>query len=116
MKNAGVELNLQTINVQTKNWTWITTFNFAHNKNTVLEVNGGKVDDIDNSFFVGKSINALYNYEWKGIVSDKNMTVPNHQIAVDKGFTPGEQVLSRDYYYYCYVWGEGMPIIRDLNV
>ena len=115
VKNAGVELNLQTINVQTKNWTWITTFNFAHNKNTVLEVNGGKVDDIDNSFFVGKSINALYNYEWKGIVSDKNMTVPNHQIAVDKGFTPGEQVLSRDYYYSCYGWGEGMPIIRDLN-
>ena len=115
VKNVGVELNLQTVNVQTRDWSWVTTFTFAHNKNEILEVNGGKVDDITNSWFVGESINALYNYQWTGIVNDKNMTVPNHQIAIDKGFTPGEQVLSRDYYYSCYGWGEGMPIIKDLN-
>ena len=115
VKNVGVELNLQTINVQTKDWTWVTSFTFAHNKNEILEVNGGKVSDIENSWFVGESINSLYNYEWTGIVNDKSMTVPNHQIATDKGFTPGQQVTSRDYYFACYGWGEGMPIIKDVN-
>ncbi|SDL91265.1 TonB-linked outer membrane protein, SusC/RagA family [Segatella bryantii] len=84
-------------------------------KDKILEVNGGKENDIENSFFVGESINALYNYRWSGIVSDKTMTVPNTQIAIDKGFTPGQSVVSRDYYYACYGWGEGMPIIDDLN-
>ncbi len=115
VRNSGIELNLQTVNVQTADWNWTTSFTFSHNKNEILEVNGGKVSDIENSWFVGESINALYNYEWTGIVNDKNMTVPNTQIAKDKGFTPGEQVLSRDYYYACYGWGEGMPIIKDLN-
>ena len=41
--------------------------------------------------------------------------MPDHQIAKDKGFTPGQSVVSRDYYYACYGWGEGMPIIDDLN-
>ena len=115
VKNVGVELNLQTINIQTRDWSWVTTFTFAHNKNEVLEVNGGKVSDIENSWFVGESINAIYNYQWAGIVNDKMMTVPDHQIAKDKGFTPGQQVNSYDYYYNCYGWGEGMPIIKDLN-
>ena len=115
VKNKGVELSLQTVNVQTRDWNWVTTFTFAHNKNEVLEVNGAKISDIGNSWFVGESINALYNYQWTGVVSDKNMTVPDHQIAKDKGFNPGDQVASRDYYFSCYGWGEGMPIIKDLN-
>lgn len=113
VRNSGIEVSLTTVNIDTKDWNWTTSFNFAHNKNEILEVNGGKEDDIANSWFVGESINALYNYVWDGIVSDKPMTVPNTQIAVDKGFTPGESVLSRDYYYTCYGWGEGMPIIKD---
>ncbi len=115
VKNSGVEVNLQTVNVQTRDWNWTTNFTFAHNKNEILEVNGGKVSDIENSWFVGESINAIFNYEWDGIVSDKMMTVPNTDIAKNKGFTPGEQVKSYDYYYNCYGWGEGMPIIKDLN-
>ncbi len=115
VRNSGIEIVLNTVNVSTKDWNWTTSFTFSHNKNEILEVNGGKNDDISNSFFIGESINALYNYTWDGIVSDRMMTVPNTQIAKDKGFTPGESVVSRDYYYTCYGWGEGMPIISDLN-
>ena len=115
VRNTGFEASLTTVNIQNKDWNWTTSFNFSTNKNKILEVNGGKENDIENSFFVGESINALYNYRWSGIVSDKTMTVPNTQIAIDKGFTPGQSVVSRDYYYACYGWGEGMPIIDDLN-
>lgn len=115
VKNTGVEISLTTVNVQNKDWNWTTSFTFAHNKNELLETSSGKVDDIENNWFIGESLTALYNYTWDGIVSDKTMTVPNTQVAQDKGFTPGEQVLSRDYYYACYGWGEGMPIIKDHN-
>ncbi len=115
VRNSGFEVVLNTVNVSTKDWNWTTSFTFSHNKNEILEVNGGKVDDIANSFFIGESINALYNYTWAGIVNDQAMTVPNTKIAKDKGFTPGESVPSRDYYHTCYGWGEGMPIIADLN-
>ena len=32
MKNEGVEFNLQTRNIATKNFSWYTTFNFAYNQ------------------------------------------------------------------------------------
>lgn len=115
VKNTGIEISLTTVNIQNKDWNWTTSVNFSHNHNEILEVNGGTEDDIANSFFVGESINALYNYTWSGIVSDQSMIVPDTKIARDKGFTPGESVLSRDYYFNCYGWTEGMPIIDDLN-
>ena len=38
MENKGVEINLQTRNITTKNFSWYTTFNFAYNQNKVLKV------------------------------------------------------------------------------
>lgn len=38
MENKGVEVNLQTRNIATKNFSWYTTFNFAYNQNKVLKV------------------------------------------------------------------------------
>lgn len=114
VRNTGVEVSLTTTNIQTKDWYWSTTFNFSHNKNEVVETSTGK-DEIANSLFIGQSYGVLYNYIWSGIVSDKDMTVPDTQIAREKGFTPGQTVKSRDYYFACYGWGEGMPIVEDLN-
>lgn len=115
VRNKGVEINLTTINVQNKNWKWSTSFSFSHNKNEIVEVNGGTEDDIANGWFIGESINSIYDYEWNGIVSDKDITVPNSQIAIDKGFTPGATVRSCDYYYGVYGWAEGMPTFKDLD-
>ena len=115
VQNTGFEIALNTVNIQTKDWNWTTSFTFAHNTNKIKDVYGNKESDIANSLFIGESIHALYNYVWNGIVNDREITVPNTQVAVDKGFTPGAKVISRDYYYACYGWGEGMPIIEDLN-
>ena len=37
MENKGVEINLQTRNITTRNFSWYTTFNFAYNYNKVLK-------------------------------------------------------------------------------
>ncbi len=38
MKNQGIEINLQTRNIATKDFSWYTSFNFAYNQNKVLKV------------------------------------------------------------------------------
>ncbi len=54
-RNTGIELNLSTINIDTKNFNWKTTLTFARNKEEITELIGGKVDDIGNGWFIGHS-------------------------------------------------------------
>lgn len=37
MENSGVEFNITSRNISTKNFSWYTNFNFAYNKNKVLK-------------------------------------------------------------------------------
>ena len=116
VRNRGIEISLSTVNIQTKDWHWTTTLNFAHNKNEVREINGISnriINGETTSLFVGESVNNIFGYEWGGIVTDRNMVVPDHQIAKDKGFTPGETVRACDYYYACYGIREGQPYVLD---
>ena len=119
VRNQGVEVSLTTENIRTKDWRWTTTFTFTHNKNEVREINGvgGNLitGEEDGNLFIGETFNNFYGFEWDGIVSDRMMTVPDNQVAKDNGFTPGTQVKEYDYYYKCYQWAEGMPIIVDRN-
>lgn len=119
--NRGVEFSINTINVQTRNFEWSTTLTGAFNHNEVLEINGVSPQIINaknpetQSLFVGRPFHNIYSYVWDGIVSDKNMTVPNHPIATEKGYTPGETVRMCDYYYDVYGITEGQPYVRDVN-
>lgn len=113
--NRGVEIGLRTVNVDVNGWRWETAFTLAHNHNEVIEINGSGTDLPNDGLFIGKPINNVYGYQWDGIVSDKMMTVPDNDIAKQKGLTPGEEMKEADYYYACYGWTEGQPIIKDEN-
>jgi len=66
--NRGIEITLNTVNVQTNNFKWNTTINFSKNHNEILELYGGTVTkDIANSLFVGESLRSNYYYEFAGI-------------------------------------------------
>lgn len=113
--NRGIEVGLKTVNVDVNGWRWETSFTLAHNHNEVLEINGSGTDLPNDGLFRGQPINNVYGYQWDGIVSDKMMTVPNTEIALKKGLTPGAEMKEADYYYACYGWTEGQPIIRDVD-
>ena len=118
VRNSGIEVSLNTVNIETRNWNWQTTFTFSHNNNKVKEINGVSdryVKGTTGSLFIGYPINNVYAYDWTGIVTDRNMTVPNHQVAIEHGFTPGSTVRECDYYYECYGLSEGRAIIKDVN-
>jgi TonB-linked SusC/RagA family outer membrane protein len=119
VRNTGVELTLTTVNVETRNWHFETSLTFAHNKNRVVDINGLGTDlpstGKTGGLFIGYPTANVYTYKWDGIVSDKPMTVPDSPLAVENGFTPGDQVRECDYYFEIYEWNEGQPIIRDVN-
>ena len=117
VRNKGIEVSLTTENIATKDWHWTTSFNFAHNHNEVLEINGtGNLyngDSPTGNLLIGEPYNNIYSYEFGGIVSTHDMKVPDHEIARLNGFTPGQTVKEYEYYNKCYGWVEGSPIIVD---
>ena len=120
VRNRGVEISLNTVNIQTKDWNWETTLTFAHNKNEVREINGTGDRVISESLttgslFIGESVNNVYGFEWAGIVSDRDMVVPNNKASELAGLTPGTVMKEYDYYFQTYKLKEGQPIIADTN-
>ena len=66
--NKGIEVSLNTVNVQKNNFRWSTNLNFSSNHNEILELYGGTVErDIANSLFVGHPLRSHYFYEYDGI-------------------------------------------------
>ena len=115
VENKGIEFTLTGIPVDTKDWYWDITASFARNINKVKEINGSGSDLPNDGLFVGRTINNVYGYNWIGIVSDREMTVPDTEIAVAKGLVPGTTMKEYEYYNICYGLQEGNPKIEDVN-
>lgn len=66
-RNKGVELTLSTVNVDKGDFRWSTDLQFTHNKEAILELFNGKVDDIGNARFIGQPLTAYYDFKKIGI-------------------------------------------------
>lgn len=65
--NKGVEVSLNTVNVNTGDFTWRTSINFSANHNEIVELYGDNEDDLGNQWFIGEPIRVLYDYVFDGI-------------------------------------------------
>ncbi|MDE6633214.1 MAG: TonB-dependent receptor [Muribaculaceae bacterium] len=91
MRNRGVELTLNAVPIQTRDWNWTTSLNLSHNKNTVVSVsnpaagfNAGILDNrynpnLDGASATciqriqeGQSIGTFYMWDYAGINEDGN--------------------------------------------
>lgn len=65
MRNKGFEFTLNTVNFNTKNFVWQTSFTYSFNDNEIEKLYNGlnRVGD----YFVGKSINVIYTKRFGGI-------------------------------------------------
>lgn len=118
VRNQGVELALNTVNIQTRNFEWTTSLTFAHNKNEVLEINGISpeiIKNANNSIFVGQPFHNVYIFEWEGVVNDKPFVVPDNEASRNFGYIPGQTVRMCDYYYDVYGLTEGQPYVKDVD-
>lgn len=55
VRNTGIELSLNTVNIETENFKWSTNFIFASNKNKVLKLNDGNADIFPGPNFLGQT-------------------------------------------------------------
>lgn len=68
VRNSGIEVTLNTQNIDSKNFKWTTRFNLAHNDNKVLKLYNGndKVGDIMIKS-EGHDLNTYYLIRWAGV-------------------------------------------------
>ncbi|MDO7171658.1 SusC/RagA family TonB-linked outer membrane protein [Mariniflexile sp. AS56] len=70
VRNSGVEITLNTRNIQTENFKWTTDLNFARNKNEILELDG-ELDLIPYGnhgvLQIGEAVDAIWAPEKLGI-------------------------------------------------
>lgn len=107
MKNTGVELSLNYVAVNTKEWYWTMNYNLTYNRNRITDLNGVSDtgdpvttgDNIDNvnkvlAYQTGYAANSFYVYEQ---MYDKNGK-PIEGAVVDRN---GDGVISNaDKYLY----------------
>lgn len=94
--NKGIEVTLNSINLKTESgFKWESGFAFWMNRNKLVHLNyrinpltGKEDDDTGNSLFIGKSLGAIYDYTFDGIVqsSDAAYMAANGAVAGDVKF------------------------------
>ncbi len=66
LKNQGLELSLNTINVKNVDFEWSTSLTFSTNKNEIIDIDGSKQDNPGNQWFIGEDITTHWEYELAG--------------------------------------------------
>lgn len=65
--SKGIDLTLNTLNFSKGGFEWSSTFNGSWQENHIVTLANGKVDDINNNWFIGQSIGVIYGYQQNGI-------------------------------------------------
>lgn len=80
--NQGAELTLSSVNINTSNVRWNTTFTYSTNKNEIKHLYGDMIDvldadgnvigqreddDVQNGWYIGHAIDEIYDYKWIGV-------------------------------------------------
>lgn len=89
-KNFGVDLTLNLIPVRTKDFEWDSDLNLAYQKDEIVELSNGKVDDINNSWFIGQSISVFYTYDNDGLWQESDAGEMEKFNANGEKFEPGK--------------------------
>ena len=81
--NRGLEVTLNSLNIQSGKFQWNTSLNFSYNENKIVHLfrtdlnNDGEEDNsIVNSWFIGQPINSYYDYVFDGIYQEGDIDIP----------------------------------------
>ncbi len=78
-ENNGLEINITSVNVQTKSgFTWTTDWSFAMNREKITELTTpSQLSDKGNGWFVGSPVNVIYDVRKIGIWQTEDKTNGN---------------------------------------
>ncbi|WP_316838418.1 TonB-dependent receptor [Pedobacter gandavensis] len=66
LKNEGIEIELNTVNLKTKDFEWSTTLNATFIRSKLLELNDG-LQQLNFTYFVGKPLLSYFVVEYAGV-------------------------------------------------
>jgi TonB-linked SusC/RagA family outer membrane protein len=66
-KNTGLELSLTTVNIDKGGFRWNTDFMFTRNREEIVELANGKVDDVAAGRFIGQPLSVVFDLKKIGI-------------------------------------------------
>jgi TonB-linked SusC/RagA family outer membrane protein len=83
--NKGFELSLNTVNIDKNNFKWNSDLSFYLNREKIVELFNGQVDDIGNRWFIGNPIHVYYDFNKVGI-----WQLPEAAVAAEYKRKPGQ--------------------------
>jgi TonB-linked SusC/RagA family outer membrane protein len=72
-QNHGLELTLNTVNVNNGDFKWETSLNYSAYRNKIVslygnyDANGNEISDINNGWFIGQPVRVIYDYKLLGV-------------------------------------------------
>lgn len=92
-RNKGVEISLSSLNMQTNDFSWSTSVNFALNRDEIVELRGDGKDDITNRWFIGEPVRAIYDYNVVGTWQEGDVFTNAKGEEIQAGAVPGSAKL-----------------------
>ncbi len=89
--NKGVELTVNAIPVETKDFIWNTSFNIGWQKDKIEELENGKEDNVADAWFIGEQLGVYYGYKADRLWQDTPEDLAEIAKWNEKGqnFSPG---------------------------
>ena len=85
-QNKGVEIALNGVIIDNRDgWSWDAGLNFYSNRNKIVELASRQLRDEGNAWFVGHSINSIFDYEKIGLWQEGD----EHLNVLEPGGNPG---------------------------
>lgn len=122
VSNKGIELSINTHNIDTRNFSWATDFTFDLSRNRVEDIGGveytsvniaaGQLSTDISRIMVGQPIGVGYGYVWDG-----NYQLDDFIITDSFGnVLPSDVVTSDNFDNFKYTLKEGVPSINSKSV
>ncbi|WP_228780128.1 SusC/RagA family TonB-linked outer membrane protein [Aquiflexum lacus] len=92
-RNTGIEASLSAEIISSpKSFNWNMDLVFFSNKEEIIELAQGKVDDVGSRWFIGQPINTFFDFRFDGIWQNTEADLEQIDIfnATGSSFAPGE--------------------------
>ena len=97
IRNKGIEIALNSVNVDKRDFRWNSNLNFSLNRDKIIELRGDGVDDISNNWFIGQPLRVFYDYNMIGVWKQGDefqLTNPDGSVReIQRGALPGSAKL-----------------------
>jgi TonB-linked SusC/RagA family outer membrane protein len=84
--NKGIEVLLNSVNIDRGDFEWNTSLNFSLDRDKIVALRGGDTDDVANFWFIGKPLRVYYDYNVIGVWQTGDNIAGSHTPTAKPGY------------------------------